>query len=155
LKNETFVRTFYGEDALHAVDVSTFYAEEFADPLVEFFTVEVTGVTDANGGDSFVVCVGGVEILLPGGARGLAHDVNMERVFAAGFEDEVETGLFDLKHELSVALAEEKTLERSARNEGIALFEAGFPISENVDSGVARDRDGGLGFGGSQVAVDG
>jgi hypothetical protein len=79
----------------------------------------------------------------------------MERVFAAGFEDEVETGLFDLKHELSVALAEEKTLERSARNEGIALFEAGFPISENVDSGVARDRDGGLGFGGIQVAVDG
>ena len=155
LEDEALVGAFHGEHALHAVDVAAFYAEEFADPLVEFFAVEVAGVADADGSNGFVVRVGRVEILLPCGARGFAHDVDMERVLAAGFEDEVEPGLFDFQHELAVALGEQEALERSAGDEGIALFQAGFPISKNVDRGVARGRDSGLGGGGGEVAVDG
>jgi len=59
---------------------------------LSFLPSRYAGCADADGGDGFVVLVGGVEILLPAGLRGFAHDVDVERVFATGFEDEVETG---------------------------------------------------------------
>ena len=153
LEDEALVATLHGEHAFHAVDVAALYAEEFADPVVEFFAVEVAGGADADAGDGVVVRVRGVIILLPAGLRGFAHHLDVERVFAAGFEDEVETGSVELEDKRAVALGEKETVERGAGDDGVAVFEAGLPVGEDVDGGVARGGDCGEGGGGGSAAA--
>ena len=155
LEDEALVATLHGEHAFHAVDVAALYAEEFADPIVEFFAVEVAGGADADAGDGVVVRVRGVIILLPAGLRGFTHHLDVERVFAAGFEDQIETGSIELEDKRAVALGEKETVERGAGDDRVAVFEAGLPVGEDVDGGVARGGDCGEGGGGGEVAVGG
>ena len=113
-----------GEHAFHAVDVAAFHAEEFADPVVEFFAVEIAGGADADGGDGVVVLVRGVEIPLPARLRGFAHEVDVQRIVAAGFEDEIETGRGELELVATVALGEEKAVEGRAGGDGFPFLRA-------------------------------
>ena len=91
---------------------------------LSFLPSRSPGGADADARHEFVVFVRGVEILLPAGLRGLAHDADVQRIVAAAFEDEVETGGGDLQRVATVALGEEQAVEGCAGGDGVPFLRA-------------------------------
>ena len=85
-----------------------------------------------------------VVVLLPIGFYGVAIYVDMQRVFAAGFINEVVSGIGNCERILSIAFVEEKPIEGRSGHHGIAFLKSCFPITKDGDS---RFRGGGdIGF---------
>ena len=111
------------------------------DALVSPEIIEVAGQADADGGHAVVVRVRGVKVLLPTGFDGVAADMEVQRMLAAGLEDEVVAGCGDRERVFAVARVEEEAVESGAGDDGVAVLEAGFPIAEDGNGGFAGGGD--------------
>jgi hypothetical protein len=81
------VRAGQGEDPLGPEDVGALGRQQFAEPVVESFDVDLTGEFDADRGDALVVLVVGVDEEL---WVGLEHPAEVER---PDVEDQAEVDL--------------------------------------------------------------
>ena len=72
--------------------------------------------------------------------------MDVQRVVAAGLEDEIEAGILELELKVAVAVGEEETVERGTGEHGVAVLQARLPVGEDEGGGFRRRGDGGLGF---------
>ena len=139
LENEAVGGALDREHAFAAVDVAALHFEEFADPGVELFAVEVAGGGDADAAHLVVVTVGVGVVLLPAGLGGVAHDVDVQRMVSAGLEDDEVTGRSDGETKVGVGvLADLQALEGAAGGDGVAGGDLVFPVGEDEDGSLRR-----------------